>query len=165
MPAATPGLHSWQTPTPQLAPVAAPARTRKSPWRIVLGIAVVGAILVGITSWATAGNKTSSSGSSSSSTRTVLYEVEGTATSVDITFETPSGTSQGSNKKVPLANRDSGKRGISVTMDRGDFVYISAQNQGKTGTVTCKISVDGVLVSKVTSSGAYAIASCDGTAP
>jgi hypothetical protein len=165
--AARSGLHSWQTPTPQLAPAAAPARTGKSPRRIVLGIVVVGAILVGITSWATAGNKTSNSGSSSSSytstvssTRTVTYEVVGGATKAGITYSTPSGTAQAT-VDVPLKT----KAGDPVTFEAepGEFVYISAQNKGKSGNIICRISVDGVVISTNTSSGAYAIASCDGT--
>jgi len=90
----------------------------------------------------------------------VKYEVEGTASSVDITIETPSGTSQGSDKAVPL--RTDAGNGITLSFPRGSFVYISAQNQGEDGTVTCRITVDGEVVSENTSSGAYSIASCDG---
>ena len=44
----------------------------------------------------------------------------------------------------------------------GEFVYISAQNEGEYGSVTCRITVDGVVVSENTSSGAYGIATCEG---
>lgn len=176
---AAPGPLPLQTP---VAPITASPRQQgrgSSPrWRLVGGILAAGTVVLvaggmisssagGVRSSGTGTSLSGSSGSGSytSTDREVLYEVEGTATSVDITMETPSGTSQGSNKKVPLASKDSGKRGISLTMERGDFVYISAQNQGSSGTVTCKISVDGVVISKVTSSGAYTIASCDGTVP
>ncbi len=92
----------------------------------------------------------------------VEYEVEGSATSVNITMETPSGTSQGSDKAVPL--RTDAGNGITLSFSRGSFVYISAQNQGESGTVTCRITVDGKIISENTSSGAYSIASCDGQA-
>jgi len=42
-------------------------------------------------------------------------------------------------------------------------VYISAQNQGETGTISCEINVDGVPAVSNSSSGAYAIVSCSGT--
>lgn len=163
---AAPGPHSWQTPAPTSVPVATPVRAAKSPWRVVLGIAVVGAMLVGVTSWATAGNRTSSSGSSSSytgtvsSTRTVTYEVVGGATKAGITYSTPSGTSQAT-VAVPLKT----KTGELVTFEAepGEFVYLSAQNKGTHGNIVCRISVDGVVISTVTSSGSYAIASCEGT--
>jgi cytoskeletal protein RodZ len=140
---------------------------------LILGIAAAVVGVLALINWYVYANHgtvsySSKSGSSNtsavSSTREVLYEVEGTATSADITYETPSGTAQASNKRVPLGNKESGKPGIALTMERDDFVYISAQNQGSSGTVTCKITVDGVLISTVTSSGAYAIASCKGTA-
>lgn len=94
----------------------------------------------------------------------VLYEVEGTAKGTNLTLESGTGTLQLNGKAVPLANKSTGKRGITATMSRGAFVYISAQNTGDTGTITCRISVDGVVISSNTSSGGYAIASCKGTA-
>jgi hypothetical protein len=91
----------------------------------------------------------------------VLYEVEGTASVVAVTIEKPSGTEQ-ANVSVPLTNKG-GTRGLTLKFERGDFVYISAQNQGESGTVTCRITVDGEVLSENTSSGAYSIASCKGS--
>lgn len=122
------------------------------------------ATISSINNGSTGGSSSSGSGSYTSSVRTVVYEVEGTAKSVDITMESTSGTSQQSNLKVPLSSK-SGSRGLTVEMNRGDFVYISAQNQGSSGSVTCRITVDGAVVSTVTSSGGYTIATCSGTAP
>lgn len=96
--------------------------------------------------------------------RTVVYEVEGTADSVDITIATPTGIEQKSGLSVPLKRKSDGKRGLQLTFTSGSFVSISAQNQGDFGTVTCRITVDGVVVSENTASGAYTIASCDGRA-
>lgn len=130
------------------------------------GILTLGLIatITSINNGRTANSSSSGSGGYTSSVRTVVYEVEGTAKSVDITMESTSGTSQQSNLKVPLSSK-SGSRGLTLEMNRGDFVYISAQNQGSSGSVTCRITVDGVVVSTVTSSGGYTIATCSGTAP
>lgn len=92
----------------------------------------------------------------------VLYLVRGTATSADLTMKTPTGTSQQSDIAVPLETK-SGKTGLEYQFDYGEFVYISAQNKDKSGTISCVIQVDGIAVSTNQSSGAYAIATCDGS--
>lgn len=109
------------------------------------------------------------------STVTVLYEVDGTASGADITIETGDGTSQQS-VKVPLTSKSSGKQGLTFTMQRGSFVYISAQNKGKMrpgasvnspdfyGSLTCRITVEGTVISENTTTGEYGIASCKGSA-
>lgn len=166
---APPKIESWQSPV-QPGP---DRSTQKLARRggLILGIMAAAVAVVALVGWIDSTSRTPVSSSSSSSessylssARKVVYEVEGTAKSVDITIETPSGTSQQQNLKVPLKSKD-GHVGLRFEMERGDFVYIAAQNQGSSGTVTCRITVDGVIVSKVTSSGAYAIASCDGSAP
>ncbi|MHA7300856.1 MmpS family transport accessory protein [Pseudarthrobacter sp. MDT1-22] len=123
-----------------------------------------------LTGWInTAGRSpvSNSSGSSNSSAvtstqRIVTYEVVGGAKSATITYQAPTGTAQAS-IKVPLVNKSGDM--VTFEMDRGDFVYISAQNKGTSGNIICRISVDGKVISTVTSSGAYAIASCDGSVP
>jgi hypothetical protein len=97
---------------------------------------------------------------------TITYKVTGTARSADITMETPSGTSQQSGIDVPLVRKSASNRsGISLTFSPGDFVYISAQNAGTTGTIECAIEADdGTEIARVQSSGDYAIATCDGSA-
>jgi len=91
----------------------------------------------------------------------VTYEVDGSATSASVTMEMPSGTSQVS-VDLPLTNQD-GDVGVTNKFSRGSFVYISAQNKESYGSVTCRIKVDGAVISENTSSGAYAIATCKGT--
>lgn len=54
--------------------------------------------------------------------------------------------------------------GVRFAVEPGDFIYILAQNQESSGSVTCEITVDGIRVSKNTSTAAYGIAQCDGTA-
>lgn len=96
-------------------------------------------------------------------THTVTYKVEGSATGTDITFSTPDGgTSQASGKAVPLANHTTGTEGISGPFHSGAFLYISAQNTGESGDITCIIEVDGVAVKTSTSSGGFTIATCSG---
>lgn len=98
-------------------------------------------------------------------TRTVTYRIGGTAQGVDITMENAMGnTEQAQGKAVPLHNSTTGTEGVSFEARPGQYLYISAQNTGATGTVTCVIDVDGVVIETATSSGAYVIASCSGTA-
>ncbi|MFC9419921.1 MmpS family transport accessory protein, partial [Bacillus mobilis] len=138
---------------------------------IIACFVALGAVIT-ISSIASSNNATLTSSSSDASstssdylsgTRSVLYEVEGTAEAVNITYQKSTGMAQQSDLSVPLTRKGTSQRGITFSMNRGDFVYISAQNQGSSGTVTCRISVDGVVVSTVTSRGGYTIATCDGT--
>lgn len=92
----------------------------------------------------------------------VAYFVEGTARTAQITVETPTGIQQNV-VSLPLRNKQGGL-GLHFEFLRGEFVYISAQNQGALGTVTCRIEVDGRPVSTNTSSGAYSVVTCDGSA-
>ncbi|MBW8010875.1 MAG: hypothetical protein FVQ83_06495 [Chloroflexi bacterium] len=102
----------------------------------------------------------SSSPSSSSpsfslpSTHTVVYEIEGTANRVSLTYENETGGTEQRDSNVPFKK--------TYIMEGGDFAYISAQNLGEFGTVTCKITVDGEDWKESTSSGAYVIATCSG---
>lgn len=95
--------------------------------------------------------------------REVVYEVEGTATGISVTMETPTGTSQASDRGVPLG-KEGQAPGVTMTFNAGDFVYISAQNEGESGDITCRITIDGVVVSENTAAGAYSIATCKGSA-
>ncbi|MBL7087099.1 MAG: hypothetical protein ISS28_08435 [Candidatus Cloacimonetes bacterium] len=86
----------------------------------------------------------------------VEYKVTGTASRVDVTYENEGGgTSQESNVSVPWT--------YSFTGEPGDFVYISAQNQGQSGSVTVTIYTDGDKFKTSTSSGAYVIATASGS--
>jgi hypothetical protein len=84
------------------------------------------------------------------------YEVSGTAGDYSITCEgAPSGTVQYSNVGSGWAYtwKQTGTR----------WLYMSAQNNTDSGTVTVKIIRDGQVVAQQTSSGAYVIATVDGT--
>ena len=88
-----------------------------------------------------------------------VYEVEGSALSAGLTMSTPTGTQQNT-VGLPLRNT-AGEAGVGHTARSGEFLYISAQNQAQSGTVTCRITLDGDVVSENSSSGAYGIAQCE----
>lgn len=93
-------------------------------------------------------------------TVTYAYYVEGSASGADVTYRTGTGTSQAS-VDLPLKN-ESGTEGIQMTSANApQFLYISAQNSDSYGDVTCRIEIDGVVVSKNTASGGYKIATCE----
>jgi len=90
-------------------------------------------------------------------THNITYRITGTATSVSVTYENENGgTSQISKVYLPWEYNLYG-------MKAGDFVYISAQNNGEHGTVTVEILLDGWWpVKSSTSEGAYVIATASG---
>ena len=94
----------------------------------------------------------------------VLYEVEGTTDSTSITVQTPTGVQQKNNLAVPIGNPTTGERGFRIHASSGTFLYIAAQNERSYGSITCRITVDGVVIAQNTSSGGYVIATCQGTA-
>jgi hypothetical protein len=156
-------------PAPGKALLGPPKKPRtKSSWFLAAGVLavllVVGASLSAMNEPSSKSSSSVAGSSSDSSSVEVLYEVEGTAKGANLTLEAVTGTVQQNDKAVPLVGKSTGKRGLTFTMPRGHFVYISAQNKGSSGTITCRITVDGVAISTNTSSGGYAIASCTGTA-
>lgn len=87
----------------------------------------------------------------------VLYEAEGEGL-MSVTYRTPTGTVQGDISEV-MRNED-GQAGVFVGTLRNP--YLSVQNRsGRSGPVTCRISVDGVVVSENTSHGRHVIATCN----
>ena len=98
------------------------------------------------------------------STHTVTYQADGAGTTSGMfTFEAPTGTQQAV-AALPLRTAAGG----AVTFDglkSGAFVYLSVQNQNAAGSVTCRILVDGAVVSENTSTGGYVIATCQGRVP
>lgn len=86
----------------------------------------------------------------------VTYTITGTAATVDITLNNATGgTEQYSDVPVPWE-----KHYDDIT---DWFLYVSAQNQGSSGTVTVKVYHNGNLVDSATSSGAYVIATASGS--
>jgi len=83
----------------------------------------------------------------------VKYTVTGSGGSFDVTINNKDdGTSQ-------FDNVSSGWEYSFTTDDCDFFLYVSAQNQNSSGSVTTKIFVDGDKKKSSTSSGGYVIAS------
>jgi hypothetical protein len=83
----------------------------------------------------------------------VHYEVSGSASQASMTYRTGTGSSQVT-ARLPWRKR-------LTDLSPGAFLYVSAQNQGDGGSVSCKIYVNGRVVSDNTSSGAYAVVTCE----
>jgi hypothetical protein len=121
----------------------------KKKWALGCGILVLIAAAIGIGVCLSVGNELTKEFQ-------VRYEVTGTAETVDITYQNADGgTSQLSDVTLPWS--------LGFTGQALDFVYVSAQNQGDTGTVTATIYRDNEQLATSTSSGAYVIASADGS--
>ena len=84
----------------------------------------------------------------------IEYVVEGSASSAGLTYNNETGGTE--QQKVPLPWRK------LITVSRGYFAYISAQNQGAYGSITVTILLNGVPVKSSKSSGEYGIASASG---
>lgn len=89
----------------------------------------------------------------SNSLHTVVYTVEGTTRKGSIDYNTPSGQEQVISTHLPWST-------TFETKD-GDAVFVSGQTAPGTGTITCTIIVDGKLVKRGKSNGAYAAVTCD----
>ena len=87
------------------------------------------------------------------------YHVTGTATAANVTYSSASGTVQNT-VDVPMRNKGGGVGVIMKGAAIPSFAYISAQNDGASGSVTCKIVLNGTVVAENTSTGAYKIATC-----
>ena len=131
----------------------ATSKRRLWPW-LALGvaIAIVAAVIGGELL----------AGPSAPATRTVVYTVEADAAfgggrTGMVTAGTPGGGTSQRTGPLPITG--------SFTFHPGDHVYVSVQNQQGAGSVTCRITVDGLKVSENTSSGGYAIATCQGQVP
>lgn len=85
----------------------------------------------------------------------VIYDITGTAERVFVTLSNPTGgTEQYDNVYLP-------HRYIFTSFPES-FVYVSAQNQGDSGTVAVSIYVNGTRFKRSSSSGAYVIATASG---
>jgi hypothetical protein len=88
----------------------------------------------------------------------VEYSVTGTARQVSLTLENDSGGVDQMNRGVPWRQQ-------YKEFSRGDFVYLSAQNQEAAGSLTCEIKVNGVVEFKGSASGGYTICTASGSVP
>jgi len=90
---------------------------------------------------------------------TVKYRVSGTAQSVDVTYENSDG---GTSQEGPIGIQPIAWM-YTFSATSGTWVYISAQNQGESGSVIVDIIKDGETFKHSRSEGAYVIATCSGT--
>jgi hypothetical protein len=86
----------------------------------------------------------------------VTYRVKGTAGSAKLTYRNAEGGTVQTSVRVPWES--------SFDTKGGSFLYVSAQNEGTSGSVTCEIVLDGESRTTSTSSGAYVIAECSNAA-
>jgi hypothetical protein len=103
-----------------------------------------------------------SSESAAPTRHVAIYELEGTATSAKVTMATPTGTSQFA-ADVPMRSK-SGSVGLRQLVQPGQVLYLSAQQDLGGSTITCRITVDGVVVAENTSTGRFSITTCSATA-
>lgn len=82
--------------------------------------------------------------------------------SFDTTYEMANGTAQ---KRASICNGDNTTVVDQFVGSRGDFVYLSLQNDEYWAQIGCEIYVDGKLLYQTYSEGQYIIASCSGTIP
>ena len=88
----------------------------------------------------------------------IEYVLEGTADTVSVTMQNQSGnTEQHGSVSLPKT--------YTLNVEPGSFIYMSAQNNGDSGSVSCTIKANGKEIETATSYGAYVIATCSGSAP
>jgi hypothetical protein len=79
--------------------------------------------------------------------------------SIGTTYKMPNGTAQ---KDVSACSNSTTVTIDSRTAQRGDFLYLSVQNDENFTTISCQIFVDDILTYETKSTGEYVIASCSG---
>lgn len=155
-----PGGHQhWPPPA---HPAVQPKKRRVWPW-IVLGV-VAFIVLASVFANNTSTPPVSNPGGSalpataapraSADTAAVTYEIIGSSKASNVTYNTDGGgsISQEANVKLPWRKEIAIERGLAVAT-------LTAQN-GDSGELTCRISVDGQVVKEAKSSGQFAVVSC-----
>lgn len=120
-------------------------------------IAITAVILLAGGWWFVSSSKRQPPVTPVSTLHAVAYDITGSAGSMSITATSPTGTEQASGRALPAQ--------LTYQMESGAFIYVSAQNEGEAGAITCTITVDGQVVSTNRSEGAYTIATCKGRVP
>lgn len=97
-------------------------------------------------------------------TITLVYDVTGDSTDSSITYSTwnngNSGSEDANNQTLPFEKTLTVKQG--GTFDFNSYSLIASSGQTGT-TISCKITLDGKVVSQHTASGSFATATCDYT--
>lgn len=82
----------------------------------------------------------------------VMYVVSGTARAASITVRNGTGGTEQIDAALPWR--------MTVAAEAGQFVYVSGQNDGATGTVRCAIVRGGQTLAQAQSEAAYGVAEC-----
>lgn len=136
-------------------------KKKRKKWPFILGALVL--LIVIIVAANSGGRSPGSSGGSnpaapeaSGDTATVVYEVLGAKSANNITYSADGGggISQENGAQLPWKKEVKIERGFAITQ-------VTAQNAGS-GTITCRITVDGEVVKELSSQGQYAVVSCTG---
>lgn len=133
----------------EAAPPSKPPNSRRDRW-IALGAIGAFVLVAGIVGLA----KDDTAKASTSDDHVITYMVGGNAPGASLTIENDSGGTSQIDVRVPWTTE--------FPVDRGDFVYLSAQNSSDGGTITCALLLDGAEVQHAESNTAYGIASCSG---
>ena len=161
-------LAQSAVPAVEAPALAAPPRANVSGTRGAgnrqLGCIALALILafVGILAWAAGRGRSATSHSytayatSAAAVPKITYRVSGTTPhGADVTYRNGEGGVEQQAVNLPWNSTTFG-------FSAGGFAYISAQNRGASGSVTCEIWMNGVKVRTSTSSGEYTIATCSG---
>jgi hypothetical protein len=88
-------------------------------------------------------------------TASVVYRVSGTTDSASLTYINSQGGTVQETITTPWTK--------TYTMKADDFLYVSAQNQNASGSITSEILINGVTFKTTTSTGSYVIATASGS--
>jgi hypothetical protein len=84
--------------------------------------------------------------------KTIIMEIGGNGKSADVTYQIGTNQSQDNGAKLPWKKETSSKDSVIIT------VLTAQAKDGKE--ITCKVTVDGKVVSENKSSGEFAIVTC-----
>ena len=102
------------------------------------------------------GERTTTFSEPRNTSHSVSYHVTGTAKHASLTYANETGNTEQRGVFLPWE--------MKFKAPAGQHLYISAQNDGKTGSVKCEIKEAGLVIEKAESKGSYVIATCSGSA-
>jgi hypothetical protein len=147
-----PLVLSSADPVAMAAVQPAPKKRPAAIWFILLTVV----ICVVPTLWILSGLRGGSNGTLAPSADAyhIVYQMSGSARAASLTYQNATGDTEQKDVSMPWT--------MAFDAQSGAFLYLSGQNKGESGSVTCSILVNNVVVKTSTSEGAYKIASCSG---
>jgi len=121
-------------------------------------------ILVGCSSTDSTTNPTASP-STDTGGHSIEYQVTGSASTVSLTYGHAGCNTATSNCNSTAIDNVTLPWTLNLTANSGDFVYVSARNNGDSGTVVATILEDGNVFHISSSSGAHTTADASGMLP